>query len=507
MPIFQLLLSSPELSIYRPYDNDNNGLKKAIEFEEAGLLLTEIPNESSRDHRTNLSRISLTASLLCDWIDEKSLKEFISEYSELRDADFYERGDVLEWLGDALVKIATLIDAPKAITDEILMYCDRVVGGVKEELLEYLRIKGVRRTSARSLFNAGFSYSSLKDLDHKTLSKIVGPFVAGKIKEHFEKINADGEEPIFDEDGIYDEIEDIVADVSQTIRAAKKMEKNEVFLKPILQDKALLQRCRGIRKFCDNQLTYMHSDSKYFRYFTNHGTPHSNNVFDLINQLLDNWELTQGEKKLTKYEYFLLAVCSWCHDLGMLKQKGDDFEDFGVVEQVRVNHAKRIIPYLDDNYLKMGLSDDVEKSIISKICFYHSSKENIDNIEETQSILFEKRPIEIRLKLIAALLRLADALDADKSRLPRKENRDDHLISEVTKREYKKHELVQEVVISPEDKCIFIQLLIKKDNEEEHSISEEIKEKLKDEFNSVKTILVDYGVNIREIKFFDVLDI
>jgi len=500
--IFQLLLLSPEVSTYRPYDNENEGLRIASQFEDKDLLLTEIPNGTYDETIKIYSKRSLAASLFCDWIEEKPLNEIFKEHSELRDADFYEVGDVLEWLGDALVKIAALNDVPKEITDKILIYCDRVVGGVKEELLEYLRIEGVRRKSARSLYTAGLSYFSLKDLDHKTLSKIVGPFVSKKIRDHFKKIAEEGEEPIFENEEIYNEVEEIVVEEKQIMHTVKKLETNDESLKENLQDNNLINRFYKIRKFCEYQLTYMHSDSKFFRFFTNHGTPHSNNVFNLINQLLDDWEFKKGEKRLNKYEYFLLAVCSWCHDLGMLKQKDEDFDDLDVVEKVRREHARRIIQYLNNNYSEMGLSDDIEKSIISKISLYHSSKENIEKIEVDQDMLFGRKHIVIRLKLLAALLRLADALDADKSRLPREEDRDNPLISDTTKREYKKHELVQNVVINPEDESIFIQLLIKKDNEEDSEISDEIKEKLNDEFNSVKEILLDYGINFKSMDFF-----
>lgn len=499
--IFQLLLLSPEINTYRPYDNDNEGLEIASQFEDENLLLTEIPNEAQDETIVIYSQRSLAAFLFCDWIEEKPLEEIFNKHSELRDADFYEIGEVLEWLGDALVKIAALNDVPKEITDKILIYCDRVVGGVKEELLEYLRIEGVRRKSARSLFTAGLSYFSLKGLDHKTLSKIVGPFVSKKIRDHFKTIAEEGEKPIFENEEIYNEVDEIVVEDKQIIDTVEKLVTNDESLKENLQDTNLIKRYYNIKQFCEYQLTYMHSN-QFFRFFTNHGIPHSNNVFNLINQLLDNWEFKKGEKRLNKYEYFLLAVCSLCHDLGMLKQKDENFDDLDVVEQVRKEHARRIIQYLNNTYLKMGLSDDIEKSIISKICLYHSSKENIENIEVTQDMLFERKHIVIRLKLLAALLRLADALDADTNRLPREEDRDNPLISDTTKREYKKHELFQNVVINPEDESIFIQLLIKKGNEEDSEISDEIKDKLNEEFNSVKDILLDYGINFKNMEFF-----
>jgi helicase len=216
-PIFQLLLLSPEVTSYRPYDNNFEGLEIASKLKAKDLLLSKMPDNEEDMEKQRYSRQSLAASLLCNWMEEKPLEEIISKYPELRDADFYELGDMVEWLGDALVKIATLNGVSKGITDKILIYCDRVVGGVKEELLEYIRIEGVRRKSARKLFNAGFTYNSLKDLDHNVLSKLVGPFVSKKIRDYFERVEKEGGESIFREEQIYEEIDEILSLTDFTI--------------------------------------------------------------------------------------------------------------------------------------------------------------------------------------------------------------------------------------------------------------------------------------------------
>lgn len=500
-PIFQLLLLSPEVNNYRPYDNDFEGLELASRFKAKDLLLSRMPDNGDDVEKQTYSRKSLAAFLLCNWMEEKPLEEIIGKYPELRDADFYELGEMLEWLGDAFVKIAILNGVSKGITDRILIYCDRVVGGIKEELLEYIKIEGVRRKSARKLFNAGFTYNSLKDLDHDALSKLVGPFVSKKIRDHFEKVTKEGEESIFREEQIYEEIAEIVAEEKHIKEMVEKSGKNKEYLTNNLRETKFTERLEKIKLFCENQLTWVHSDSKYFRFFTNHGTPHSNNVFNLMNQLLDNWELKKGEKRLNEYEYFLLAVCSWCHDLGMLKQEGEDYDNLDVVKNVRKEHARRIIPFLEKNYLKMGLLNDTEKAIVAQICLHHSSNEKIDNVVETQAVLLDKKPSSIRSKLISALLRLADALDTDKNRLPREEHRNHHLISEIQRDEYRKIEIVQEVVISIEEKSILIQVLLNKSDSDADKIFNEVKDKLIEEFESVKPILLDHGINIKNIQF------
>lgn len=500
-PIFQLLLLSPEVTAYRPYDSGSKGLVIASQFKAMNLLLTEMPDNGKNEEKESYSKMSLAAFLFCDWIEEKKLEEIIINYPELTDADFSEIGERLEWLGDALVKIAILNDVPKGITDKILMYCDRVAGGVKEELLEYLRIEAVKRKSARNLLNAGFSYDSLKDQDHKTLANIVGPFMAGKIRSYFEKIKKGGEEPIYDEELIYQEVSEIFVEEKQITDTVGKLKNNEEFLKNYLKNQTLIDRYYKIKRFCENELSWMHSDSKYFRFFTNHGVPHSNNVLYLINQLFDNWELKNGEEKLNEYEYFLLGVCTWCHDLGMLRKKGEDYNNLEVVEKARKEHAKRIIPYLNENYLRMGLSDEIEKTLVAQVCLHHSSSENIKDMIETQQILIEDKPGTVRTKLLAALLRLADALDADITRLPREENRDDSQIGEQTKREYKKHEIVQKVAINPKEKCIFIQILLNNNNSMDSEVFKEVTQKFNEEFESVENILIKHGININKINF------
>lgn len=499
-PIFQLLLLSSEINTYRPYDNDFRGFEIASKFESNGLLLSEIPKNGSSEELSVYSRRSLLASLFCKWIEEKPLSEIIKCCQELRDADF-EVGELLEWLGDAFVKIAIYSDVPKGVTDEVLIYCDRAVYGVKEELLEFTKIEGVRRRSARKLFEASISYTSLKEADQRTLLKLVGPFVVGKIKSHFEQIELEGENPVYDEENVYTETEEVFEEGTQINNLVETLKQNDNIFEFNLKDAMLKSRFFKIKHHCESNLSYVHSDSCYFRFFTNHTGIHSNNVFNLIIKILDGWVLQKGEKKLNEYEYFLLAVCSWCHDLGMLKKGEENFEDIRVVEKARKEHAKRITSYLDVHFHQVGLLDDAEKVLVSKICSHHSSSENLDNLREIDTRLLNEEPIEVRTKLLASLLRLADSLDADKSRLPRKENRDHPEISSFTKREYRKHEIVQEVKINSSRKTIFIQVIVNNNNPNDQAIYEEVKSKLYEEFNSVKPTLLKYGINIENLDF------
>jgi hypothetical protein len=150
----------------------------------------------------------------------------------------------------------------------------------------------------------------------------------------------------------------------------------------------------------------------------------------------------------------------------------------------------------------MGVLNETEKKLISQICLHHSSNECISDVKDTQEILIDNKAVKIRTKLISALLRLSDALDIDKNRLPREENRNHELISDTTKKEYKKHEIMQGVAIDSNDGSILVQILIDESDTESVKICREVKQKLIEEFDSVKDILQDYGIEVKHIKFF-----
>ena len=99
------------------------------------------------------------------------------------------------------------------------------------------------------------------------------------------------------------------------------------------------------------------------------------------------------------------------------------------------------------------------------------------------------------------MLRLSDALDIDKTRLPRVEDRNHELISDVTRKEYKKLEIVQRVAVDPNEGNVLVQMLISKSDPESVENCKEVKKKLFDEFESVRSILLNYGIKINNIKF------
>jgi len=150
----------------------------------------------------------------------------------------------------------------------------------------------------------------------------------------------------------------------------------------------------------------------------------------------------------------------------------------------------------------MGIVERTHSVHLAEICKAHSSKVDINIIPERAECVIDGEKVEIRWRFLAALIRLADALDADYNRIPPEFILKDAKLSEKTVEEYLKHESVQKVTVSHRDRKIYVELLLS-DDEATCKIKEELKKHLVEEFESVKGIINGYGVRIEKIEFLE----
>ncbi len=127
---------------------------------------------------------------------------------------------------------------------------------------------------------------------------------------------------------------------------------------------------------------------------------------------------------------------------------------------------------------------------------------DINNIPERAECVIDGEKVEILWKFLAALIRLADALDADHNRIPPEFIIKDVKLSEKTVKEYLKHECVQKVTVSHRDRKIYVELLLS-DQEVMREVKKELKRHLVEEFESVKGIINGYGVRIEKVEFLE----
>jgi translation initiation factor 2B subunit (eIF-2B alpha/beta/delta family) len=135
-------------------------------------------------------------------------------------------------------------------------------------------------------------------------------------------------------------------------------------------------------------------------WFTFHDASHNQKVEEMLFKIIpaDKVEL------LSQEEWFYLLAAAWLHDLGMILSLFGTTDDF---TEVRNTHHERSFKYVWDNRKPLGLSPH-EARIITSLIRYHRKVNDIYTCDEKIG--------EVRVRLLAAYLRLADALHIDASR-------------------------------------------------------------------------------------------
>jgi hypothetical protein len=266
-----------------------------------------------------------------------------------------------------------------------------------------------------------------------------------------------------------------------------------------IQNENLKKSAENVQRYCQRLLGYIHaSDDIYFRFFTNHASLHSQTLLKILKELFLDVKLKND------YEYYLLYTAAYAHDIGMLPQKTNgEYEDYTkqeVVEKARKEHSIRSAEHIKKNWREMGILEKTHSVHLAEICKAHSSKVDINIIPERAECVIEGEKVEIRWKFLAALIRLADALDADYNRIPPEFITKDAKLSEKTVREYLKHESVQKVTVSHKDRKIYVDLLLLEEGAM-HEIKEDLKKHLVEEFESVRAIINGYGID--KIEFLE----
>ena len=150
-----------------------------------GELLIEEPLDED-EYSLYLSSIK-TAKLLEDWINEVLDDQLIIEY-DVGPGDIYSITQTAEWLVYSASELAKETGLYSHIA-RLLELRQRVKHGVKPELLELIKIRGIGRVRARILYENGFkSIEDLRKASLKELSKLplIGPKLAKSIKEYID---------------------------------------------------------------------------------------------------------------------------------------------------------------------------------------------------------------------------------------------------------------------------------------------------------------------------------
>lgn len=124
------------------------------------------------------------------WINE-STDKVLSDKIGIEPGDMHRIVEVAEWLTYSLYEVAKVMRRSDLLL-EIHRLRLRIKYGVKEELLSLVRLKGIGRIRARSLYKAGFTdLSKFANASEAHLSAVsnIGPTIAKAIKEQMRNKN------------------------------------------------------------------------------------------------------------------------------------------------------------------------------------------------------------------------------------------------------------------------------------------------------------------------------
>ena len=144
-------------------------------------LLLEPPTDLGR-YELFLSELK-TAKLVSDWISEVGEKAMEEAYG-IGPGDIRNKADLAEWLTHAMARLSGLVN--RDLTPQIDELHRRIVYGIRPDLLELVKLRGIGRIRARALHSRGIStIEQLRTTSYDRLKQIpnIGESVARAIKQ------------------------------------------------------------------------------------------------------------------------------------------------------------------------------------------------------------------------------------------------------------------------------------------------------------------------------------
>ncbi|HJX04373.1 MAG TPA: DEAD/DEAH box helicase [Thermoplasmata archaeon] len=178
--ILHAICSVPDMGLLYLRQSDYSWIED-FEVEMSEQLLIEPPSDLGK-YEIFLSEIK-TAKLLSDWMSEVHENDIAHGFN-IGPGDIRNKMELAEWLIHAMARLAGLFN--KDALDEIREMRTRIRYGIKGELLDLVKMRGVGRVRARALFDRGIrSIEDLRTTSYDRLKQIptIGEAVARSIKD------------------------------------------------------------------------------------------------------------------------------------------------------------------------------------------------------------------------------------------------------------------------------------------------------------------------------------
>ncbi|MBN1386631.1 hypothetical protein JW968_06710 [Candidatus Woesearchaeota archaeon] len=144
-------------------------------------LIAEEPSSFDPDYGQFISTVK-TALFFVGWIDELD-EEALLEQFDIRPGEIRSKLDIADWLLYSSEELAKLMQF-RELFGHLMKLRLRVKHGIREELLNLVRFRGIGRVRARILFRNGIrDVAEIRRADLSTLSSLVGRRTAESLKE------------------------------------------------------------------------------------------------------------------------------------------------------------------------------------------------------------------------------------------------------------------------------------------------------------------------------------
>ncbi len=165
--ILHLVSMTDDAQVVRVQRRDIEELYRVIDERYSDLIVTP---EKYIDEEARYLQAVKTALLLEDWINEVAMDEIESKYN-VGPGDVSSIVETSVWLVYSVSRISKLFPETQELSSYTRTLEERLKYGVKEEVLELTRIKGVGRVRARLLYQHG--YKSVAELRKASIEDLV----------------------------------------------------------------------------------------------------------------------------------------------------------------------------------------------------------------------------------------------------------------------------------------------------------------------------------------------
>ncbi|HEY3419267.1 MAG TPA: DEAD/DEAH box helicase [Methanomassiliicoccales archaeon] len=179
--LFHAVCSTPDMRTMFIRRNDKEWLEDLV-MKREGELVFDPPEDDETEYEFFLAELK-TATILEDWTMEIEEDKILDKLG-IGPGDLRNKVEIGEWLLYSMREMANIFnkDAYPPLTELMT----RLHYGVRPELLDLVKLKGVGRIRARSLFKKGFTtLEALRQADAGQISKVIGisDILAASIKK------------------------------------------------------------------------------------------------------------------------------------------------------------------------------------------------------------------------------------------------------------------------------------------------------------------------------------